>query len=85
MPGGSKGVTGRKRLIPSGLTTTLRSMRKKKKKKKGHTSPEERVLSLKEPSGEETGSTQSLASILSPWNSTSPLSRAGSEGPSSCP
>lgn len=82
MPGGSKGVTGRKRLIHSGLTTTLRSMRKKKKK--GHTSPEERVLSLKELSEEETGSTQSLASILSPWNSTSPLSRAGSEGPSFC-
>lgn len=82
MPRGSMGVIGRKRLIHSGLTKTLRSMRRKKK---GHTSPEERVLSLEEPSGEETGSTQSLASILSPWYSTIPLSRAGSEGPSSCP
>lgn len=81
MPGGLKGVMGRKRLTHSGLTKTLRSMRRKK----GLTSPEDTVLSLKEPSGEETGSTQSMTSILSPWYSISPLSRAGSEGPSSCP
>lgn len=41
-------IKGRKRLTHWGLTQTLKGMRREKK---GHTSPEERILSLKEPTG----------------------------------